>query len=132
MIMISECSKGGVVDLGLETTWESSMARSRAPHSLASPSKESKPSASEFLEEVLPLAKPTSNEIHFRAAVLEVSDPAQLLELAADTALRPFLLCRLAPNAALVDPGRGDELAEMLRRRGHTPKILKSRESAST
>ncbi|MBV8318612.1 MAG: hypothetical protein JOZ53_27045, partial [Planctomycetaceae bacterium] len=67
-------------------------------------------------------------EVHDHAAVLEVGDPAQLLELASDTALRPFLLCRLAPNAALVDPGRADDLAEMLRRRGHTPKILKSTE----
>jgi hypothetical protein len=74
----------------------------------------------------LPLIEPGTVEIHYQASVLEVSDPAQLLELAADTGLRPFLLCRLAPNVALVDPGRGEELAEMLRRRGHTPKIVKS------
>jgi len=74
----------------------------------------------------LPLGASSANEVHFHAAVLEVGDPAQFLELAADTALRPFLLCRLAPDVALVDPGRADELAEMLRRRGHTPKILRS------
>jgi hypothetical protein len=54
-----------------------------------------------------------------------VSDPAQLLELAADTGLQPFLLCRLGPTVALVDPGQADHLADVLRRRGHTPKILK-------
>jgi hypothetical protein len=102
------------------------MARSKAPRSPARTSKERAPSASELLDEFLPLAEPAANEVHLRAAVLEVSDPAQLLELAADTGLRPFLLCRLAPNVALVDPGRGDELAEFLRRRGHTPKIIKS------
>ncbi len=63
--------------------------------------------------------------MHVDAAVLEVGDPAQLLELAADQGLRPYLLCRLAPNVALVDPGRADDLAEMLLRRGHTPKVLK-------
>src|SRR4051812_29920909 len=80
--------------------------------------------ASKLLDEVLPLADPSTNEIHIHAAVLEVNDPAQLLELAVDTALRPFLLCRLAPTVALVDPGRADELADALRRRGHTPRIL--------
>jgi hypothetical protein len=82
--------------------------------------------AAALLDELLPLAEPTENELHEGAAVLEVSDPAQLLELAADTALRPYLLCRLAPRVALVDPGRANDLAEALRRRGHTPKILKS------
>ena len=101
------------------------MTRRKAQHSAASTPKEAKTSASELLDELLPLVEPTANEVHDRAAVLEVSDPAQLLELAADTGLRPFLLCRLAPTVALVDPGCGDELAEMLRRRGYTPKVLK-------
>ena len=101
------------------------MTRRKAQHSAASTPKEGKTSASELLDELLPLVEPTANEVHYRAAVLEVSDPAQLLELAADTGLRPFLLCRLAPTVALVDPGCGDELAEMLRRRGYTPKVLK-------
>ena len=78
------------------------------------------------LDELLPLAVPSALEVHAGAAVLEVGDPAQLLELASDAAVRPLLLCRLAPNVALVDPGRAKELAEVLRRRGHTPKILSS------
>ena len=89
------------------------------------PSKGAK-TASALLDELLPLAEPTEMEVHSNAAVLEVGDPAQLLELAADTALRPYLLCRLAPLVALVDPGRAAELAEALRRRGHTPKIVKA------
>ncbi len=83
-------------------------------------------SAVALLDELLPLAEPAEKEVHTNAAVLEVGEPAQLLELAADTALRPYLLCRLAPQVALVDPGRADELAEALRRRGHTPKIIKA------
>jgi hypothetical protein len=78
-----------------------------------------------LLDEILPVLRPAANEVHSHAAVLEVGDPAQLLELAADSALRPFLLCRLAVNVALVDPGRADDLAEALRRRGHTPKFVK-------
>src|SRR4051812_46660188 len=81
--------------------------------------------AAELLDELLPMAEPGEVEVHHGAAVLEVGDPSQLLELAADAALRPYLLCRLAPGVALVDPGRADELAEALRRRGHTPKIVK-------
>ena len=101
------------------------MTRRKAQHSAASTPKVAKSSASKLLDELLPLIEPTANEVHDRAAVLEVSDPAQLLELVADTGLRPFLLCRLAPTVALVDPGCDNELAEMLRRRGYTPKVLK-------
>jgi hypothetical protein len=101
------------------------MARKQDSPSRASVPRRKQPSAAVLLDELLPLAEPSENETHINAAVLEVSDPAQFLELAADTMLRPFLLCRLAPTVALVDPGRADELAEMLRRRGHTPKILK-------
>jgi hypothetical protein len=98
------------------------MARARTnPSDPPAPRK----SASELLDALLPVAEPRTTEIHEHAAVLEVSDPAQLLELVADTGLRPFLLCRLAPTIALVDPGQADHLAEVLRRRGHTPKILK-------
>jgi hypothetical protein len=102
------------------------MARTKATQSPASPLNAKKASASEVLDDLLPMAEPSAPEVHVDAAVLQVGDPAQLLELAADTALRPFLLCRLAPDVALVDPGSADELAEVLRRRGYTPKILKS------
>ena len=102
------------------------MGRRKAVQSAGSLAEQTTKSAAKLLEELLPLGAPASNEVHLHAAVLEVGDPAQLLELAGDTALRPFLLCRLALNVALVDPGRADELAEALRRRGHTPKILRS------
>ena len=102
------------------------MARKKADPTSASQPEGGKPSAAELLDELLPFAEPSENEMHVNAALLEVGDPAQLLELAGDTGLRPFLLCRLSPNVALIDPGRADDLAEMLRRRGHTPKILKS------
>jgi hypothetical protein len=82
-------------------------------------------SVANMLDELLPLAEPGALEIHLNAAVLELGEPAQLLELAADPAIGPLLLCRLAPNVALVDPGRARELADVLRRRGYTPKILK-------
>jgi hypothetical protein len=102
------------------------MARKKAPRSLAPPLNERSVSASDVLDDLLPLAEPSSREVHIHAAVLQVGDVAQLLELAADTAVRPLLLCRLAPDVALVDPGRAEELAEVLLRRGYTPKILKS------
>jgi hypothetical protein len=100
------------------------MARKKATPSSTGRSDAPKTSADGLLDDLLPLAEPSENELHIGVAVLEVSDPAQLLELAADTGLRPFLLCRLSPTVALVDPGRADDLTEMLRRHGHTPKIL--------
>ncbi len=102
------------------------MGRPRAPRSVEFPKSGAKKNPAAMLDELLPLAEPSTNEVHERAAVLEVGDPSQLLELAADTVLRPFLLCRLAPEVVLVEPGRAEELAEALRKRGHMPKILKS------
>ncbi len=101
------------------------MVRKKASPPSTSFSEARKTSADELLDDLLPLAEPSEKELHVGVAVLEVGDPAQLLELAADTGLRPFLLCRLSPTVALVDPGRADDLAEMLRRHGQTPKILK-------
>jgi hypothetical protein len=86
-------------------------------------------SAAELLDTFLPLAEPAGVEFHQNAAVLEVSDPAQLVELAADPALRPFLLCRLAPNIALIDPGQAGPLVDALRSRGHTPKFSQEPDS---
>jgi hypothetical protein len=102
------------------------MARKKASPSATSPPEPEKGPAAVLLDDLLPLGEPSEKEIHFGVAVLDVGDPAQLLELAADPGLRPFLLCRLSPTVALVDPGRADELAEMLLRRGQTPKILTS------
>jgi hypothetical protein len=74
------------------------MARKKASPPSASRPEGGKPSACELLDELLPFAEPSENETHVGAA----------------------------PTVALIDPGRADDLAEMLRRRGHTPRILKS------
>jgi hypothetical protein len=100
------------------------MARARTPRTAGRTLSQREKTASALLDELLPLVEPTETEVHQGAAVLEVGDPAQLLELGADPALRPFLLCRLAPQVALVDPGGAVDLADALRRRGHTPKIV--------
>ena len=99
------------------------MAKARPSKSLES---RSETGVSARLDELLPHFEPSTPEVHLGAAVLEVGDPIQLLELASDAALRPFLLCRLSDRVALVDPGRAGDLAEALRRHGHTPKIHKS------
>ncbi len=80
-------------------------------------------SAAARLDELFPLALPEQIEVHQNAVVLEVSSPAQLLELAMDRAFAGLLLCRLSPTVALVDPGSKEEIVEVLRRRGHTPKV---------
>lgn len=83
------------------------------------------PPSATLLDDALPLLVPTGLEIHTQAAVLEVSEPSHLLELFADRDVRPFLLGRLSSTVALVDLSRGQQLHELLRRRGHTPKLIK-------
>ena len=81
------------------------------------------PSAKKTLDSLLPQLEPPRNELHLNATVLEVSEPAQLAELAADGKVRRFLLGRLSDTAALVDPGCAKPLEEALLVGGHTPKI---------
>ena len=81
------------------------------------------PSTPTTLDSLLPRLKPRQNEIHLNATVLEVAEPSQLAELAADGKIRRFLLGRLSDTAALVDPGSGKLLEEALLAGGHTPKI---------
>jgi hypothetical protein len=77
---------------------------------------------SHVLDELLPLLQPRQAEVHVRAALLEVADVAQLIELAANPAIRRFLLARLSDTVALIDAGRAGELAKALLAEGHTPK----------
>lgn len=76
------------------------------------------------LDALLPLLQPQGREIHINAAVLEVTDMAQLAELAADTKIRRYLLARISDTAALVDPGCAEALEAALLTAGHTPKRL--------
>lgn len=81
-------------------------------------------SISETLDRLLPQVQPRHNEIHLNATVLEVAEPAQLAELAADARFRGFLLGRLSETAALVDPGSAKLLEDALLAGGHTPKMV--------
>jgi hypothetical protein len=67
-------------------------------------------------------------EWHRNASVLEVSDRAQLTELAADPKIRRFLLARLSDTVALVDPGCAEALARALLAEGQTPKRVRGGE----
>ena len=78
----------------------------------------------EILDSLLPLLEPNCLELHLNAAVLEVAETAQLAELAADPRIRRYLLARLSDAAALIDPGRAQDLETALLDAGHTPKVL--------
>jgi hypothetical protein len=82
-------------------------------------------STAQFLDELLPLLAPQQPELHLHSTVVEVSDPAQLVELAANPRIRRYLLARLSDTAALVDPGHGEALHRALLAEGHTPKTIK-------
>lgn len=78
-----------------------------------------------MLDELLPLLRACQDEVHINAAVVEVSDAAQLVELAANPKVRRYLLARLSDTVALIDPGQVDALAKALLAAGHTPKLVK-------
>jgi hypothetical protein len=78
-----------------------------------------------ILDELLPLLRPRRAELHNHAAVLEVADRAQLLELAANPRLRRYLLGRLSDTAALVDPASVNALEKALLAEGHMPKMAR-------
>ena len=67
---------------------------------------------------------PKAPELHRNAAILELAEPAQLVELAANPKIRPYLLARLSDTVALVDPGHADDLSAALLAAGHTPKCV--------
>jgi hypothetical protein len=77
----------------------------------------------EMLDELLPLLEPPRGELHLHAAVVEVSDSTQLVELAANPKIRRYLLARLSDTVALVDPAHVEALCKALLAEGHTPKI---------
>ena len=78
----------------------------------------------ETLDSLLPLLQPDGSELHLNAAIIEVAEPAQLAELAADPRIRRYLLARLSDTVALVDPGHAREVETALLGAGHTPKVL--------
>jgi hypothetical protein len=78
-----------------------------------------------MLDELLPLLASSQNEVHVNAAVLEVNDVPQLVELAANPKVRRYLLARLSDTVALIDPGQVDGLAKALLAAGQTPKMVK-------
>jgi hypothetical protein len=78
----------------------------------------------EILDSLLPFLQPDGPELHLNAAVLEVADPTQLVELAADPRIRRYLLARVSDTSALVDPGNAKGVERALLDAGHTPKVL--------
>ena len=77
------------------------------------------------LDPFLPLLEPDGSAIISDAALLEVQDLAQLLELCRDPRVGRHLLARLSDTVALVDPGADDLLVKALRAAGHTPRTVK-------
>lgn len=86
-------------------------------------------SPTDLLNDLLPLLESRRAEVHGHATLLEVTDLAQLVELAANPKLRRYLLARLSDTIALVDPEYVDELARALLADGHTPKMVEGAES---
>lgn len=77
------------------------------------------------LDPILPLIEPDRPTVLADAAILEVQDMAQLLELGRDPKVGRYLLARLSDTVALVDPGAEQALIEALRAAGHTPRTAK-------
>ena len=78
-----------------------------------------------MLDDLLPLLAPQRSELHLHAALLQVTDAAQMVEMAANPKVRRYLLARLSDTVALVDPAYLDALTRALLAEGHTPKIAR-------
>ncbi len=81
------------------------------------------------LDPFLPLIEPGGPAVLMNAALLEVQDLAQLLELGRDPKIGRYLLARLSDTVALVDPGSEEKLIQALRAAGHTPRTAKGVEA---
>lgn len=81
------------------------------------------------LDPFLPLLTSEGLATVANVAVLEVQDPAQLLELSRDPRIGRYLLARLSDTMALVDPGAEENLVKALRAAGNTPRIVKGADS---
>jgi hypothetical protein len=77
------------------------------------------------LDPFLPLLEPQGPAVILDAALLEVQDLAQLLELCRDPRVGRHLLARLSDTVALIDPGADELLLKALRAAGHTPRTVK-------
>lgn len=80
------------------------------------------------LDPFLPLLEPGGPAVIPDAAVLEVQDRAQLLELCPDPRVGRHLLAWLSDTVALVDPAAEERLLKALRAAGHTPRTAKGME----
>jgi hypothetical protein len=80
------------------------------------------------LDPFLPLLEPEGPAVIPVAAVLEIQDRAQLLELCRESRVGRHLLARLSDTVALVDLGAEELLLKALRAAGHTPRTAKGME----
>ncbi len=77
------------------------------------------------LDRILPPLEPDQPAVLAHAALLEVQDLAQLVEISRDPKIGRHLLARLSDTVALIDPGAEEELVKALRAAGHTPRTAK-------
>ncbi len=61
---------------------------------------------------------------HENLPVIEVSDSVLLDTIFADVRAAQCLVTRISDRAAVVAPGKMDELLARLRKLGHTPKVI--------
>ena len=66
------------------------------------------------------------------AAKLSLADEETLRELLVDREFRHLVLCRLGPRVVAVAPDDSDRALELLRRAGHTPKVIEESPPRST
>ncbi|MFN0122029.1 MAG: hypothetical protein ACKV2V_16155 [Blastocatellia bacterium] len=62
--------------------------------------------------------------LHTRLTLVETDTPELLAELRADRRIGPLLVGQLSECLALVAPGKAKELAKLMLKAGHTPKMI--------
>lgn len=109
------------VKKSIETPTESSVETKTPP-------KKPQPQVGVSLEPAPPTGRVLA---HQDLTILEVADAADLHSLLVDPRVKPLILAVLSSTQALVLPQNSKTLLEMLRKAGHTPKVLSEGEAGS-
>jgi len=80
--------------------------------------------AAPLVPDEIPPPPPGEVSLHHGLTVIEVSDPADLTALLANSRIAPLVLARIGPTSAVVSPKSAPRLLLALAKAGHTPNVI--------
>ena len=65
--------------------------------------------------------------LHTDLTLIEVADAEILHELRANRSVGPLIVAQLSDHVAVIAPGGGKDVIKLLRKSGHTPKVVETK-----